>query len=309
MNARLYDPVLGRFFSPDPQVQSPFSTQGFNRYSYCGNNPVMYVDEDGELAWFIPLIAAAIGGVVNVAVNVANGNLDGYDFWGTIGRGAAFFAGAVQGSSACFGPGWMAAGGALAGGVNSWLGGGDLLAGAVTGGFASAFGGMAGQWTSRGANVLINGFNITSPVLSGHRRFVTTMTDPNGNVTTQYADYGGRKVQVTDSINGATRTTLMHYDNLGQLDSVSDPEGFKTTYSYDMLGRMTKRIHPDAGETRYTYDNAGNLTKEINPLGQIFYDYTYYRLLKKRYYMTFSHLGIVQKLRDLPSALDLSKTL
>ena len=31
---------------------------------------------------------------------------------------------------------------------------------------------------------------------SGHRRFVTTMTDPNGNVTTQYADYGGRKVQV-----------------------------------------------------------------------------------------------------------------
>ena len=118
---------------------------------------------------------------------------------------------------------------------------------------------------------------------SGHRRFVTTMTDPNGNVTTQYADYGGRKVQVTDSIDGTVRTTLMHYDNLGQLDSVSDPEGFKTTYSYDMLGRMTKRIHPDAGETRYTYDNAGNLTKEINPLGQIFYDYTYYRLLKKRY--------------------------
>ena len=109
------------------------------------------------------------------------------------------------------------------------------------------------------------------------------MTDPNGNVTTQYADYEGRKVQVTDSINGATRTTLMHYDNLGQLDSVSDPEGFKTTYCYDMLGRMIKRIHPDAGETRYTYDNAGNLTKEINPLGQIFYDYTYYRLLKKRY--------------------------
>ena len=110
-------------------------------------------------------------------------------------------------------------------------------------------------------------------------------------------------------INRTARTTLMHYDNLGQLDSVSDPEGFKTTYSYDMLGRMTKRIHPDAGETRYTYDNAGNLTKEINPLGQIFYDYTYYRLLKKRYYMTFSHLGIVQTLRDLPSALGLSKTL
>ena len=48
MNARLYDPVLARFFSPDPQVQSPYSTQGFNRYSYCGNNPVMCTDPDGE---------------------------------------------------------------------------------------------------------------------------------------------------------------------------------------------------------------------------------------------------------------------
>lgn len=59
------------------------------------------------------------------------------------------------------------AGGALAGGVNSWLGGGDFLAGAVTGSIVSAFGGMAGQWASRGASVLINGFNITSPVISG----------------------------------------------------------------------------------------------------------------------------------------------
>ena len=141
---------------------------------------------------------------------------------------------------------------------------------------------------------------------SGHRRFVTAVTDPNNNVTTQYADYEGRKVQVTDANGGIT---LMHYDNLGQLASATDPEGFSTTYEYDMLGRMTKRVHPDAGETRFTYDNAGNLLEEQNPLGEIFYDYTYYRVLKKRYYMTFSRLGIVQTLRDLPSALDLSKTL
>ena len=141
---------------------------------------------------------------------------------------------------------------------------------------------------------------------SGHRRFVTTTTDPNGNITTQYADYEGRKVQVTDAAGGIT---LMHYDNLGQLVSTSDPEGFPTAYEYDLFGRMTKRTHPDAGETRYTYDPAGNLTKETNPLGEINYDYTYYRLLKKRYYMTFSRLGVVQTLRDLPSALDLSKTL
>lgn len=45
-NARLYDPTIGRFFSPDPFVQAPDFTQSFNRYSYCMNNPVMYSDPD-----------------------------------------------------------------------------------------------------------------------------------------------------------------------------------------------------------------------------------------------------------------------
>ena len=47
-NARLYDPVIGRFFSPDPYVQVPDFTQSFNRYSYCMNNPVMFSDPDGK---------------------------------------------------------------------------------------------------------------------------------------------------------------------------------------------------------------------------------------------------------------------
>lgn len=49
MNARLYDLVLGRFLSPDPFVQMPDFTQNFNRYSYCLNNPLIFVDENGEI--------------------------------------------------------------------------------------------------------------------------------------------------------------------------------------------------------------------------------------------------------------------
>lgn len=49
MNARLYDPVLGRFLSPDPFVQMPDFTQNFNRNSYCLNNPLVYVDENGNM--------------------------------------------------------------------------------------------------------------------------------------------------------------------------------------------------------------------------------------------------------------------
>ena len=117
-----------------------------------------------------------------------------------------------------------------------------------------------------------------------NRRFVTTTTDPNGNITKQYYDYEGRQVQLTDANGGIT---TMHYDNLGQLLWSRDPEGFTTYYGYDNLGRLEYRDHPDAGYTSYRYDPAGNLLEENNPLGQIYYDYTYYRPVHKRYsYMT-----------------------
>ena len=114
----------------------------------------------------------------------------------------------------------------------------------------------------------------------GHRRFITTTVDPNNNITTQYSDYEGRQVQVDDANGGIT---MMHYDNLGLLIYSTDPEGFSTYYYYDRLGRLVRREHPDAGTTDYTYDPAGNITQEITPLGQINYDYTYYRLMRKRY--------------------------
>ncbi len=48
MNGRLYDPVIARFFSPDNFVQAPEFTQSYNRYSYCLNNPLQWVDPSGE---------------------------------------------------------------------------------------------------------------------------------------------------------------------------------------------------------------------------------------------------------------------
>lgn len=47
MNGRVYDPVLARFLSPDPIVQAPHDTQGFNRYAYVRNNPLRYTDPSG----------------------------------------------------------------------------------------------------------------------------------------------------------------------------------------------------------------------------------------------------------------------
>ena len=47
MNGRIYDPLLGMFLSPDNYVH-PGSSIGYNRYSYCLNNPLVYTDPDGE---------------------------------------------------------------------------------------------------------------------------------------------------------------------------------------------------------------------------------------------------------------------
>lgn len=68
MNGRMYDPVLGRFLSPDPYVQMPDFSQNFNRYSYALNNPLRYTDPSGEFAW----LPFAIGFGINYAFHGVN---------------------------------------------------------------------------------------------------------------------------------------------------------------------------------------------------------------------------------------------
>ena len=51
MNGRVYDPGLGRFLSADPNIQSPYSSQSYNRYSYVLNNPLKYTDPSGFSWW------------------------------------------------------------------------------------------------------------------------------------------------------------------------------------------------------------------------------------------------------------------
>jgi RHS repeat-associated protein len=53
MQARYYDPVIGRFYSNYPvdalgHMSTPNGIQGFNRYTYANNNPYKFVDPDGR---------------------------------------------------------------------------------------------------------------------------------------------------------------------------------------------------------------------------------------------------------------------
>lgn len=101
MNARLYDPTVGRFLSPDPYVQTPDFSQNFNRYSYCLNNPLRYTDLSGELFGWDDVIAMVVGGGLNLGVNLLQGNVN--NFW----QGVSLFGvGALAGEAALYSGGF-----------------------------------------------------------------------------------------------------------------------------------------------------------------------------------------------------------
>ena len=68
LQTRYYDPQVGRFINIDDiSYLDPESINGLNLYAYCGNNPVMRVDPDGN-AFVSILIAMAIGFGIGAAV-------------------------------------------------------------------------------------------------------------------------------------------------------------------------------------------------------------------------------------------------
>ncbi|HCG88751.1 MAG TPA: hypothetical protein DE044_07500, partial [Alteromonas macleodii] len=60
MQARYYDPVIGRFYSNDPVGFKLSDISTFNRYSYVSNNPYKYVDPDGREKHTVSVTGEAI---------------------------------------------------------------------------------------------------------------------------------------------------------------------------------------------------------------------------------------------------------
>jgi len=84
MNGRLYDPLLGRFLSPDNNVQLPDFSQNFNRYSYALNNPLKYTDPEGEFIFTAFLIAASASMLIDYGIQVGMNYAQGFkgkDAW------------------------------------------------------------------------------------------------------------------------------------------------------------------------------------------------------------------------------------
>lgn len=172
-NARYYDPELGRFVQADTIVPEAGSSQALNRYSYCVNNPLKYVDPSGHFGveWVIAgvIIGAAIGGATAAATgeNVGMGILTGAI--GGLFAGLGGWAGSVWGAAASSSIGGSAgaavgtgisfagavAGGATGGAIGAAITGGNIgmsaLTGAIAGGIAFGIGQLSNAYLINGA--------------------------------------------------------------------------------------------------------------------------------------------------------------
>lgn len=116
MNGRVYDPVIGRFLSPDPNVQDPNNQQSLNRYSYVWNNPLSFTDPSGYfLSGFFHWLGHHWRMLVAVVVAiVASVVAQQWESWGWVAAMAGGFASGLIASDGNLQDGLIGAAAALA---------------------------------------------------------------------------------------------------------------------------------------------------------------------------------------------------
>ena len=150
LQTRYYDPETGRFISQDDvSYLDPDSINGLNLYAYCGNNPVNYLDPNGNAEWWQWLIfgigVAVVAAAAIVLTTVTGGAAA--TFIGAVAIGAAKGAliGAAVGSVVGI------AGGAIYAGVTGADMGQSILSGFLMGfGIGAVVGAVVGGFV--GAN-------------------------------------------------------------------------------------------------------------------------------------------------------------
>ncbi|MCQ2374359.1 MAG: hypothetical protein MJ069_00435 [Salinivirgaceae bacterium] len=262
---RFYDPVVGRFLSPDPYVQDPSNPQNFNRYSYCLNNPLKYNDPSGESAVLTAAIIGAVigtyigGTMANNTYNPIKWNYSELKTWGYMGGGAivgaasgaagayvgstvggyfassSFVAGSASGAAA------GAVGGTISGAGYSWLDGASFKQGAwkgfVSGNVGALTGGLLGGIVG-GIDAYCDGRNAWTgkEVAMGRSRLAFNNTDLLAN---KY-QVGPGEVRNANYINEEMASSNPKYDyaKYGKVDKNGLSTGTISKYqNYTMESR------------------------------------------------------------------------
>ena len=111
LKTRYYDPEIGRFITIDDiSYLDPESINGLNLYAYCGNNPVMNIDPNGNLFLSI-LIGLGISVLIGAAVGAASYTISAVFSYATTGNWSWSWGGFVG----------AIVGGAIAGGISFFM--------------------------------------------------------------------------------------------------------------------------------------------------------------------------------------------
>ncbi|MFC7205945.1 RHS repeat-associated core domain-containing protein [Comamonas endophytica] len=140
MNGRVFDPLVGRFMSADPNIQYPDNLQSHNRYAYVLNNPLLYTDPSGYFRFKLKRVVRVATAIV-VAVYAPHMI---YSAWAGSAAAAATAAGTTLTSAQVTGM-WIGSN-IAAGGISGAVSSGSLrgtVSGALTAGLMYGAGSIA----------------------------------------------------------------------------------------------------------------------------------------------------------------------
>ena len=190
LKSRYYDPEVGRFITIDDiSYLDPESINGLNLYAYCGNNPVMRVDENGTdwLHWVLG--ALLVIGLTLVTAGIAHVALAGLAISKAVTTGI-MIGGLIAGGGELIGQGltsnWQTIDyGALA--IETFTG---VAYGALAAVGASATSSLA-RIAIRGARVSLSGLNTVLHGINNGDSFGKILVDTVTSITFSAVLQGG----------------------------------------------------------------------------------------------------------------------
>lgn len=275
MNARLYSPIMCRFLGPDPYIQDPMQSQGYNSYAYCLNNPLKHIDRSGK--FFLPalLIGVAVGALIGAGTSAIAYSVTAWitgqkwsakEFWKAVGMGSV--GGAIGGGLGYLGSTWTALGSMgnkigynmlsqisntmvtnkIFGNSFDVKGIFGMLTGSLVGAFMPSFrGGIKGQLFK---NLLKDtGYNTLKGVATGSisgitNAFVYDDADMVWQGMAGGAISGAARSIVSDLVLGSPyKATTIHYSNKNSIDGRVVPALYREKGLFTSLINIKDHFH------------------------------------------------------------------
>ena len=275
MNARIYDPALGRFLSADSIIQFEGDLQSYNRYSYVLNNPLKYTDPSGNFIHILaPYIAAAIFEVSISSTFMVVATIVSATIHGAITGG---FEGAVQALVMTISS--MALSNAIGGAFDTWNAANaegirkfnfKELARAFTHGIAQGAiaEGMGGEFRSGFAGGFAGSIAGSLQEAGFGRKYLGTPGDRENKVqftarTVAAAVVGGTVSEISGGkfANGAAAAAMVHVFN------TEDPKKGAETPEKEIetVTEIIKEESPELWHSRWTDVQKGGFTLDSGP--------------------------------------------